>query len=118
MVDERLTGLAFGIVTSMQNLACAVIPLAIAAIYSSSDNLYIPQVELLFVILAMIGFVVGMYLSYYDSVYGGGILNLPYIPSIELSKSKDELLCSTDLEECNISMWSITVDVVAPESTN
>ncbi len=46
VVEERLTGLAFGIVTSMQNLACAVIPLVVASIYSDSNDKYIPQVTM------------------------------------------------------------------------
>jgi MFS family permease len=77
VVEERVTGLAFGIVTSMQNLACAIIPLIVAAIYTDSDSKYIPNVEYLFVSLACIGVVVGFYLNYYD-FHHGGVLNAPY----------------------------------------
>lgn len=82
VVEERLTGLAFGIVTSMQNLACAVIPLIVASIYSSSGDAYIPNVEMLFVILAAVGFVVGIYMNYYD-YNNDGILNKPFQSSEE-----------------------------------
>lgn len=70
VVEEKVTGLAFGIVTSMQNLATAIIPLIVASIYSDSDDKYIPNVELLFVILGCIGFIVGLYLNYYDMNHG------------------------------------------------
>lgn len=77
VVEERVTGLAFGIVTSMQNLACAVIPLIVASIYSDSNDKYIPNVEFLFVGLASVGFLVGLYMNYYDYNHGG-LLNSPY----------------------------------------
>jgi MFS family permease len=77
VVDENVTGLAFGIVTSMQNLACAIIPLIVASIYADSGDKYIPDVEYLFVILASVGVVVGIYLNYYD-FYNGNVLNSPY----------------------------------------
>lgn len=66
VVEERVSGLAFGVVTSAQNLACALVPLAIAAIYSESNDKYIPNVELLFIAFASIGFLVGLYMNYYD----------------------------------------------------
>jgi MFS family permease len=66
VVLERETGLAFGVVTSAQNLATAVIPEVAAAIYSGSGDKYIPYVELLFVTLASMGFLVGLYMNYYD----------------------------------------------------
>ena len=53
---------------------CAVIPLIIAAIYSDSDDHYIPNVEILFVCLASVGFCVGLYMNFYD-VHHDSILN-------------------------------------------
>ena len=70
VVEEKVTGLAFGIVTSMQNLACAIIPLIAASIYSDSNDKYIPNVEYLFVSLACIGLIVGIYMNYYDYTHG------------------------------------------------
>lgn len=81
VVEERLTGLAFGVVTSMQNLACAVIPLVVASIYSDSNDKYIPNVEMLFVGLACVGIVVGLYMNFYD-VRHDGLLNKPFQPAI------------------------------------
>lgn len=77
VVQERETGLAFGVVTSVQNLACALVPLLAAAIYSDSNDKYIPNVELLFVALASIGFMVGLYMNYYDWNHDH-VLNGPY----------------------------------------
>lgn len=70
VVEERETGLAFGIVTSGQNLATAVIPLIAASIYTDNNDHYCPGVELLFVALAAVGFVVGLYLNIYDWGHG------------------------------------------------
>ena len=75
VVIERLLGLAFGIVTSMQNFTCAIVPLIAAAIYSSAGDHYIPNVELLFVSLASLGLVVGIYMNYYDYNYNNSVLN-------------------------------------------
>ena len=58
---------------------CAVIPLIIAAIYSDSGNHYIPNVEILFVCLASVGFCVGIYLNYYD-VHHESVLNRGSVP--------------------------------------
>lgn len=79
VVDEEMTGLAFGIVTSMQNLACALIPLIVASLFTDSGDRYIPNVELLFVGLACIGALVGVYLNYYDCTHGH-LLNSPFVP--------------------------------------
>lgn len=66
VVQERETGLAFGVVTSAQNLATAIIPLIAASIYTDAGDKYCPSVEMLFVGLAAIGLVVGIYLNFYD----------------------------------------------------
>lgn len=66
VVIDRLTGLAFGVLTSVLNLGLAVIPAIVAAIYSDSGNRYIPFVEALFVSLGVVGFLVGVYLNIYD----------------------------------------------------
>lgn len=90
VVEEDITGLAFGIVTSMQNLATALIPLIVAQIYSDSGDKYIPNVELLFVILAIVGVFVGLYLNYYDYYYGNNILNSPALLESELPENEAE----------------------------
>ncbi len=45
VVVPRMTGLGFGIVTSMQNLGTAILPLIVAAIYTDSGDLYIRPVR-------------------------------------------------------------------------
>ena len=75
VIDEELTGLAFGIATSAYNAACAIIPVAVAQIYMDSDNLYIPNVEILFICLGICGTALGVYLVYYDQYIIGGILD-------------------------------------------
>lgn len=74
VVEEKLTGLAFGVVTSLLNAACAVFPLIVAAVYNTSGDRYIPNVELMFILLGVIGVVVGIYLNYYDYQHGS-VLN-------------------------------------------
>lgn len=91
VVEERLIGLGFGVLTSMQNLATALIPLIIAKIASNNDGNYIPNVEYLFVSLACIGTVVGLYMNYYDFYHANGILNA----GLDLSND-DELIQDDD----------------------
>lgn len=70
VVRESETGLAFGIVTSAQNLATAIIPLIAASIYNDAGSRYCPSVEMLFVGLAAVGFCVGVYMNVYDWNHG------------------------------------------------
>lgn len=51
-------------------------PVIYAAVYSDSDNTYIPNVELLFASLGVVGFFVGLYMNYYD-VRHHSVLNRP-----------------------------------------
>ena len=62
--------------TSIQNIGLAVFPQITAAIYINNGERYIPQVELFFVGLACVGFVVGLYLNYYD-YHHGSLFNSP-----------------------------------------
>lgn len=74
VVEKRLIGLAYGVITSIQNGGLASFPLIVAAIYDSSNDKYIPNVELFFIALAVVGVVVGLYLNYYD-VHNNNIFN-------------------------------------------
>mmetsp|Transcript_1682 Transcript_1682/g.2961 ORF Transcript_1682/g.2961 Transcript_1682/m.2961 type:complete len:576 (+) Transcript_1682:21-1748(+) len=65
VVEKRLTGLGYGVITAVQNAGLAGFPLVVATIYSIDDE-YIPKVEFFFVSLACLGVVVGLYLNYYD----------------------------------------------------
>jgi hypothetical protein len=76
VVEQRYTGLGFGIAFSMQNLGLSVIPLLIAFIYNSSDDQYIPNVELFFVAISGVALVVGLWLNL-DDLKHGSLLNRP-----------------------------------------
>lgn len=90
VVEDRLTGLGFGILTAMQNLSCTIVPLIVAAIYADSDDKYIPNVELLFIVLAGVGVGVGVYVNYYDFFFGESILNLAaFVPDEEEEEDGD-----------------------------
>ena len=68
VVEKRLTGLAYGVCTSVQNLGLALFPLIVAQIYQIHDK-YCPDVEMFFVALACLGSVVGFYMNYYDHTH-------------------------------------------------
>jgi MFS family permease len=75
VVEEKLIGLAYGILACAQNGGLAVFPLLIAAVYNSSDGRFIPNVEVVFMSLATLGVIVGLYMNIYDRYYNKGILN-------------------------------------------
>lgn len=75
VVEKRLTGLGYGVITAIQNMGLAGFPLVVATIYSI-DGEYIPKVEFFFVGLASLGVLVGLYLNYYD-YYHDHIFNQP-----------------------------------------
>jgi MFS family permease len=66
VIPAKLIGLGYGVTTSIQNAGLAAFPLIIAAIYSNSNDQYIPNVEYFFVSLAVLGSAIGVYLNYYD----------------------------------------------------
>lgn len=74
VVEERMTGLGFGIVMSVNNLASAIVPIIISQIYEMSDDKYIPNVELLFVSLGVLGVLLGLYMNWFD-FHHNNILN-------------------------------------------
>ena len=94
-VEERLTGTAFGVITSIQNIGLAIFPLLIAAIYNHSDRKYVPYVELFFVACATAGTICGIFLNILDR-RKGRILN-----SVSLSILP---------EECRYSELEVTQD--------
>lgn len=77
VVEPRLVGLAYGTAFSIQNIGLATFPLIIASIYSNSGDKYIPNVELFFAIVAMLGTAIGFYLNFYDYFFLNSILNKP-----------------------------------------
>lgn len=66
VVEERLTGTAFGVIMSIQNIGLALFPMLIATIYNNSDERYIPYVELFFVACATAGSMCGCALIFLD----------------------------------------------------
>ena len=56
-------------------MGLAFFPIVIAAIYNFSDSTYLPNVEYLFIFLAFLGMMIGIYLNYNDYYYDKKILN-------------------------------------------
>lgn len=71
-----VSGLAYGVITSIQNAGLAGFPLIIAVIFSHSHSKYIPNCEYFFVAISILGIFVGIYLNYLDHK-NGNILNAP-----------------------------------------
>ena len=69
VVDQSVSGLAFGLYTSIQNLGLAIIPLIVASIHSYTGR-YLPEVELLIIGIAALGVLFGMLLMYADKRTG------------------------------------------------
>jgi hypothetical protein len=76
VVEKKYIGLGYGAITSIQNAGLAGFPLMVAAIYKESNEKYIPNVELFFVALAVLGVAVGIYLNIYD-LANGNLFNAP-----------------------------------------
>jgi len=70
-VPRRLTGTAFGVITSLQNVGLALFPLAVAGIYRSGGGRYVPGVELFFASCAAVGVAVGVAMNMLDMRQGG-----------------------------------------------
>jgi MFS family permease len=94
VVERKLTGLGYGVMTSIQNLGLAIFPLIIAAIYTDSNSEYIPNVEIFFVSLAVLGVLVGIYLNIYDLSHNN-VFNAPRAKAAQY----DPLLVLDDDEE-------------------
>ena len=70
-VPRRLTGTAFGVITSLQNVGLALFPLAVAGIYRAGGGRYVPGVELFFASCAFAGVAVGVAMNRLDMSQGG-----------------------------------------------
>ena len=64
LVPEKSVGIAYGVVTSVQNIGLAGIPLLASVVYSASGERYIPNVEGLFVIFAICGSLSALVLNF------------------------------------------------------
>lgn len=74
VVKGRMTGLAYGICLSLQNMGLALFPVLVAALYNASHQRFLPNVEILFVSCASVGILVGMMLWVLDR-RNGDMLN-------------------------------------------
>jgi MFS family permease len=74
VIEPQYIGLGYGVTTSVQNAGLAIFPVIIASIYTDNDSHYIPSAEEFFVGLACLGFIVGLYLNYYD-YHNGNLFN-------------------------------------------
>ena len=70
-VPRRLTGTAFGVITSLQNVGLALFPLAVAGIYKAGGGRYVPGVELFFASCAAVGVALGVAMNRLDMRRGG-----------------------------------------------
>ena len=67
-------GLAYGLMTSVQNAGLAVFPLILAALFHHSHSRYVPNCEYFFMLLATIGIIIGAMMNY-DDYWNHNILN-------------------------------------------
>jgi len=95
VIQPRLTGLGFGILTASLNAGCAVLPIIVAQVYNDSASLYIPNVELMFALLGVLALSLGLYLNYYD-FYHGHVLNRGVEPKGGWKTEKYELVQQDD----------------------
>jgi len=64
LVPEKSVGIAYGVVTAVQNAGLAGVPLMVSGVYNASGERYIPSVELLFTILALGGALSALLLNF------------------------------------------------------
>mmetsp|Transcript_34608 Transcript_34608/g.59460 ORF Transcript_34608/g.59460 Transcript_34608/m.59460 type:complete len:258 (+) Transcript_34608:91-864(+) len=83
-VDENSVGLAYGVITAVQNAGLAGLPLIVSAVYNDSDNLYIPYVEVLFIAFGAVGVLSALGLNILAPE-----LNLKHPPKIGASSNNE-----------------------------
>jgi len=69
-VPAEFEGLAYGLVTAVQNAGLGVFPLLVSSVYAASGERYLPNVELLLVGFAAVGLLAGAALQLYDATHG------------------------------------------------
>ena len=67
VIEGPYVGLAYGYVISIFNMGMAVFPLLIAGVYVSSNDHYVPNVELVFVAFAFMALVLVVHINRYDA---------------------------------------------------
>jgi hypothetical protein len=69
-VPESAEGLAFGLVTALQNGGLGLFPVLISWVYGNAGDKYIPSVEIVFLVFGITGFAAGVSLNLYDATHG------------------------------------------------
>lgn len=77
VVEAKYIGLGYGLITSVQNGGLSLFPVIVAKIASDNNGKYIPSVEVFFISLSVIAFVIGLFLNYHDYYHHDSILNKP-----------------------------------------
>jgi len=75
-VPKESTGMAYGVITSIQNFGLTVCPMVAAFVYERSSQHFLPNVELLFTGCAIVGTVVGILLWVVDHHTGGRLTSV------------------------------------------
>ena len=74
LVEPNLTGTAYGVMTSIQNIGLAAFPIIIAFLHAEAGSKYIPNCEIFFASLAGLGLCIGLMIHMKDKT-NGRILN-------------------------------------------
>ena len=69
-VPSEYEGLAYGVVTALQNSGLGAFPLLVSFVYDQAGKRYLPGTELLFAGFAAVGLASGLMLSVYDATHG------------------------------------------------
>lgn len=72
IVEPRYLGIAYGVAYSCVSISLSSFPLLFAVLYNV-NNLYLPNVELLFVVSATCALVLSLFLYFEDIKSGGGL---------------------------------------------
>ena len=70
-VERKHAGTAFGVMTSVQNIGLTLFPIFVADLHQTGHDRFIPDVEILFIVLALKGVASGGFLIFADLMMGG-----------------------------------------------
>ena len=88
VVPEEKLGMAYGVVTAVQNLGLALIPIATGAIITDNPSQEtFHEVELFFCVVGIVGVALGIWLNVVDTM-GDGVLNKCHLKDAEDSAAE------------------------------
>jgi len=93
LVEPESTGVAYGIMTSVQNVGLSTFPLMVATIHNEHEQ-FIPGVEIFFITLASLGLLFGIMLHVKDGKLGGKLNGASTDPAGEIEHSDVSVLVS------------------------